>query len=454
MYALPLIVIDTPPSSLSLRASAFYPQTEGRGSGIHSRHDRTAARLPALPEHHPHRWLPDRRAGHVPSGDDAGAAPRPTGHRRRFLRLRDARAGHRPAPPVLLCEGRELLHWQSVLLGEDGALRGHRGDLDRADARVRPLEARAQLGRGCADRSGDRGCAAPAPYRARLARGHAPDGRAHGARYRALREADMRVLVTGAASGIGRATCLRLARDAGAQGRKAQIAAVDIGPSASFDSLLDELRKQNAEPLALHADMGTADGPGRAVAEVASRFGGLDGLVSNAGINRPGPLVDYAVEDWDRVFAVNTRATWLLAKAAHAALKASRGAIVTIGSMSGSNPHANLGAYGPGKAAVIMLVQVLAQEFGRDGIRVNVVSPGMVRTGMTARVYADQKIAAERDALVPIGRVAMPEDMADVVAFLLGPDARYINGHDLVVDGGIAGNFLGRLPGISQITRG
>jgi NAD(P)-dependent dehydrogenase (short-subunit alcohol dehydrogenase family) len=264
----------------------------------------------------------------------------------------------------------------------------------------------------------------------------------------------MRVLVTGAASGIGRATCLRLARDAGAQGRKAQIAAVDIGPSAGLDSLLDELRKQNAEPLALHADMGTADGPGRVVADAASRFGGLDGLVSNAGINRPGPLVDYAVDDWDRVFAVNTRATWLLAKAAHAALKTSRGAIVAVGSMSGSNPHANLGAYGPSKAAVIMLVQVLAQEFGRDGVRVNAVSPGMVRTGMTARVYADQKIAAERDALVPIGRVATPEDMADVVAFLLGPDARYINGHDLVVDGGIAGNFLGRLPGISQITRG
>ena len=232
------------------------------------------------------------------------------------------------------------------------------------------------------------------------------------------------------------------------------MAAVDIGPSAGLDSLLDELRKQNAEPLALHADMGTADGPGRVVADAASRFGGLDGLVSNAGINRPGPLVDYAVDDWDRVFAVNTRATWLLAKAAHAALKTSRGAIVAVGSMSGSNPHANLGAYGPSKAAVIMLVQVLAQEFGRDGVRVNAVSPGMVRTGMTARVYADQKIAAERDALVPIGRVATPEDMADVVAFLLGPDARYINGHDLVVDGGIAGNFLGRLPGISQITRG
>ena len=77
----------------------------------------------------------------------------------------------------------------------------------------------------------------------------------------------------------------------------------------------------------------------------------------------------------------------------------------------------------------------------------------MVQTGMTAAVYADQQVAAERAALVPLGRVAGPEDMADVIAFLLGPDARYINGHDLVVDGGVAGNYLGRLPGLARITR-
>lgn len=121
--------------------------------------------------------------------------------------------------------------------------------------------------------------------------------------------------------------------------------------------------------------------------------------------------------------------------------------------MSGSHPHANLGAYGPSKAAVIMLVKVLAQELGRDGIRVNTVSPGMVRTGMTARVYEDARVAAERGALVPLGRVATPEDIADVIAFLLGPDARYVNGHDLVVDGGVTGNLLGRLPGLRNITR-
>ena len=264
----------------------------------------------------------------------------------------------------------------------------------------------------------------------------------------------MRVLVTGAASGIGRATCLRLARDARAAGTKALVAAVDIGPSPGMDGLVQDLRTLGAEALPLHGDMGTADAPGRVVEEAVKRFGGLEGLVSNAGVNRPGPLLGYSVADWDFLFAVNTRATWLLAKAAHPALKASGGAIVATGSMSGSNPHANLGAYGPSKAAVIMLVQVLAQEFGRDGIRVNAVSPGMVRTGMTAAVYADTALAAERDALVPLGRVATPEDMADVIAFLLGPDARYVNGHDLVVDGGVAGNFLGRLPGITKIPRG
>lgn len=263
----------------------------------------------------------------------------------------------------------------------------------------------------------------------------------------------MRVLVTGAASGIGRATCLRLAREARERGRPARIAAVDVGPSAALDALVDELRKLDAGVLPLHGDMGTADAPARVVTRAVEGFGGLDGVVSNAGINRPGLLVEYTVEDWDRIFAVNVRATWLLAQAAHSALRAARGALVAVGSMSGSHPHANLGAYGPSKAAVIMLVKVLAQELGRDGIRVNTVSPGMVRTGMTARVYEDARVAAERGALVPLGRVATPEDIADVIAFLLGPDARYVNGHDLVVDGGVHANHLGRLPGIGSITR-
>ena len=255
----------------------------------------------------------------------------------------------------------------------------------------------------------------------------------------------MRALVTGAASGIGRATCLRLARDARAQGKKAQIAAVDIGPSAGLDGLLDELRELEADPLALHGDMGTADSPGRVVGEAVTRFGGLDGLVSNAGINRPGPLISYAVEDWDRVFAVNTRATWLLAKAAYQALKASRGAIVAVGSMSGTNPHANLGPYGPTKAAVIMLAQVLAQELGRDGIRVNGVHPGYIWGDSVESYFAYQ---AQKRGITPeeryqevaadtaLGYLPPSAEIAEAVVFFASDMSKPITGQALGVNAG------------------
>src|SRR5262249_33487487 len=139
----------------------------------------------------------------------------------------------------------------------------------------------------------------------------------------------MRAVVTGAASGIGRATALRLAQDARSAGRAAKIAIVDVAAAkAKLDAVAEGVRKLGAEAFAIVADMATADAPGRAVADALARFGGLDALVSNAGINRPGALLTYTVDDWDALFNVNTRATWLLAKAAHDALAAARGAIV------------------------------------------------------------------------------------------------------------------------------
>lgn len=263
----------------------------------------------------------------------------------------------------------------------------------------------------------------------------------------------MRVFITGAASGIGLATARRLANDADKAGSKAALAMMDVAEDR-LEAAATEIRALGADVVTLVGDLVDPAIPDRLVGEAVARLGGLDGLVSNAGINCPGRLLDLDPSDWDRVFAINTRAAWLLARAAHGALAESHGAIVIVTSMSGGNPHANLGPYGPSKAAAIMLSKVLAQEFGPDGIRVNSLSPGMVRTGMTEQVYKDNAVSEGRAALVPLGRVAEPADMADVIAFMLSDDARYLAGHDLVVDGAYTGNHLGRLPGLASITPG
>jgi len=261
----------------------------------------------------------------------------------------------------------------------------------------------------------------------------------------------MRALVTGAASGIGRATCVRIASDAAARGAQAQLTAVDVQTGPALDDLTDELTQLGAVVSTVAADLAAVDGPQVCVAHAVDRFGGLDAIVSCAGINRAQSLLEFSVDDWDRMFAVNTRATWLLAKAAQPALQESRGSLVAVGSISASNPHAGLGNYGPSKAALVMLVKVLAQELGPDGVRVNSVSPGMTKTGMTARVHADPELAALRAKLVPLGHVAEPEQMASAIAFLLSPDASFVTGHDLVVDGGFTGTLLSRMPGVSLI---
>ncbi|MBM3491916.1 MAG: SDR family oxidoreductase [Alphaproteobacteria bacterium] len=261
----------------------------------------------------------------------------------------------------------------------------------------------------------------------------------------------MQVLVTGAARGIGRATCLKLARDGAVRGQRIGIAAQDAAHRPELDALVAELNGLGARAVALDGDMGNVEAPARAVEQALTALGGLDGIVSNAGISRPSPLIEAKLEDWERVFAVNTRATWLLAKAAQPALAASKGSLVAVASMSGMYPHPGLSAYSPSKAAVIMLVKVLAQELAPHGIRANVVSPGMVRTMMTELVYQDPVLKAEREEQVPLRRVATPEDIAAGICFLLGPEASYVSGENLLIDGAFTGSLLGRIPGLAQL---
>lgn len=259
----------------------------------------------------------------------------------------------------------------------------------------------------------------------------------------------MRVVITGASRGIGRATALKLA----AGGAKS-LTLCDVAYLDELESLAGKLRATGCAVRTLKADMAKPSEPAKLIAAAAKAMGGIDAIVGNAGITAPARLVDLDLATWDRVFDINLRANWLLAKAAHPHLRKSKGAIVMLASMAGVVPQLPTGAYSPAKAALVMLTQMMAMEWASDGIRANAVCPGFVHTSMTDAIYRQRKLARGRARLVPLGRVATPDDIADAIAFLLGPQASYITGQALLVDGGLVQSILNHVPGVAATPKG
>ncbi len=259
----------------------------------------------------------------------------------------------------------------------------------------------------------------------------------------------MRVVITGASRGIGRATAMKLAVNGATAMTLCDIAYLD-----ELEELAAGLRSAGCKVRTLKADMARPNDPARVIAAAAKAMGGIDAIVGNAGITAPGRLVDLDVATWDRVFNVDLRANWLLGKAAHPHLKRSRGAVVMLASMAGVMPQLPTGAYSPAKAALMMLTEMMAMEWAPDGIRANSVCPGFVHTSMTDAIYRQPRLARDRARLVPLGRVATPDDIADAVAFLLGPQASYITGQALLVDGGLTRSILNHVPGVAATPPG
>lgn len=252
----------------------------------------------------------------------------------------------------------------------------------------------------------------------------------------------LRVLITGASRGIGKAICLRLA----AQG--AHIAACASSHQEELEGVIAEGNMAGGRLVPLIGDLADPSTPVRLVGQAVESLGGLDAVVSNAGVSRPSSLTDQSLEDWDYLMAINARAPWLLAKAAYPALRESRGSYVAVASMSGVQPYPGMGAYSPSKANLLMMTRVLAQEWAAESIRVNAVSPGLIHTSLTARVYADPATKARREALVPMHRIGAPEqDIAGIVAFLIGPDAAYVTGQNILADGGLMDAVHGLIAG-------
>lgn len=256
----------------------------------------------------------------------------------------------------------------------------------------------------------------------------------------------MRALVTGCSEGIGGATCLSLADDQARHGKKLKITVTDLRPNLGTETIVEALRSKGAEVHSAYGDMRSREAIDAIASTAAEKMGGLDVVVANAGVVVPGNAVDNDDDQFDLLFDVNVKAVWRLAKATHAHLGKTRGAFVATGSMSGLQPHPTLGLYGVSKAAVIHLCRTLAIEWGRDGIRVNAVCPGMTRTPLTEKIYQNEEVARARGEIVPLGRVATPRDIGELIAFLCSDRATYLSGQAILVDGALTNSMLWHLP--------
>jgi NAD(P)-dependent dehydrogenase (short-subunit alcohol dehydrogenase family) len=233
-------------------------------------------------------------------------------------------------------------------------------------------------------------------------------------------------VVTGGASGIGLATCGRLADEGFA------VAALDLKPDAAA----------GVAALTLGCDVISEDDVSRAMDEVAARLGPVDVLVHNAGITGSRAAArchETPVEEWDRVQAVNVRGPFLCSRAVLPSMMArGSGHIITIASIAGLVAFPGRCAYTASKGAALMLTRSIAVDYAAAGIRANAVCPGMVYTPMTSWRLDQPDLRAAVEDRIPAGRVAMPDEIADAVALLASGRLGYMTGHPLVVDGGMS----------------
>ena len=240
-------------------------------------------------------------------------------------------------------------------------------------------------------------------------------------------------LVTGGGTGIGAAIARRLAADGYA-------VAVSGRRSGPIEEVAAEIGG-----CAIVADTGDAADAERAVEETVARFGGLDGLVCNAGTGGEGSLRTLDVQTWNDVLRTNLTGAFLMARAAIEHLAARRGAIVTVSSAAGIRASPDSLAYCASKAGLAMLTQCIAVDHGPEGVRANCVCPGWVRTPMADEEMAalGERLGTDRDGAydtclvdVPLRRAATTAEIAAMVAWLLSEDASYVNGAVLPIDGG------------------
>jgi 3-oxoacyl-[acyl-carrier protein] reductase len=236
-------------------------------------------------------------------------------------------------------------------------------------------------------------------------------------------------LVTGASRGIGAAIAKRLAREGAA------VAITYAGSRQKAQEVVSAIEAAGGKGLAIQADSANAEAVRSAVSQTVGTLGRLDVLVSNAGIAKIAPVEEYSLEDFDHMVAVNVRGVFVAAQEASRHMQQG-GRIITIGSVNADRmPFTGGSVYAMTKAAVAGMVRGLARDLGPRGITVNNVQPGPVDTDMNP---AEGPFAEFLKGLLAVGRYGQGDEIAAMVAYLAGPEAGYVTGASLTIDGGFA----------------
>ncbi len=247
-------------------------------------------------------------------------------------------------------------------------------------------------------------------------------------------------VITGAASGIGKATAACLL-SAGWR-----VIGLDLSFSETGISGLENADTENM--LTLNCDVGCVRSITSAFIQIEEKVGFVDAVICSAGTLAVGPLSDMSLSDFDRIYSINTRGAWLSARQAIPLMRKSPNLedcprIVFVGSISAIRPKVGSGAYAAQKAALHTLVGVMAAELAPEGILVNAVAPGTVDTPMIRAVSDPENTGQYRPSgASPLGRVAQPEDVAAVIDFFLSRQAKFVTGVILPVDGGTRAAFI------------
>jgi NAD(P)-dependent dehydrogenase (short-subunit alcohol dehydrogenase family) len=245
-------------------------------------------------------------------------------------------------------------------------------------------------------------------------------------------------VVTGAATGIGRATAHAFARN----GYSVALVGRRADP---LEEVADALRRSGGDAIAAPADVTAPEQAAAAIGAAVDRFGGIDALVNNAGVGDSGPLLEESLERWEETLRINLTGAFLITQLALPHLIERHGTVVNVASINGILAGPGWTSYCVSKAGLIMLAKCVASDYGRHGVRANSVCPGWVRTPMGdqdmdefARAHGTDGEGAYAQAhrQHPLGRPAEPEEIADVIAFLSSPGAAYVTGATVMVDGG------------------